>query len=192
MSKRIVQAARSMVGAIDSLAICVMLLVMSVSLNVLQAQRLRAAPPGNPVRGTQLAAVEVTTVTGTRVPLSSLTGGRATVIYYYSETCGWCVRNLANARALREGTRDRFSFVALTNSRPARSRHEVLSPDFTGVISDAARRALKLSGTPQTLLVAADGTVIGSWRGAFSGQVAVEVERHFGVSLPGVAAAAAQ
>lgn len=44
----------------------------------------------------------------------------------------------------------------------------------------------KFGGTPQTLVVSADGHVIKNWTGAYSGSLKTEIEGFFQIELPGL------
>jgi hypothetical protein len=45
-----------------------------------------------------------------------------------------------------------------------------------------------LGSTPQTIIVSLDGKILQNWVGAYTGDRRAEVERFFGVSLPGLTA----
>jgi hypothetical protein len=47
-------------------------------------------------------------------------------------------------------------------------------------------QAFPEDGTPETLMVLADGTVKGAWLGAYSGRTQREVETAFHLKLPGM------
>jgi hypothetical protein len=41
-------------------------------------------------------------------------------------------------------------------------------------------------GTPQTMLIDVGGVVLGTWSGAYSGEVVKDVELKLGITLPGL------
>jgi hypothetical protein len=47
-----------------------------------------------------------------------------------------------------------------------------------------ARKALKLSGTPETLLVSSEGVVVNDWRGAYGPDIVSSLQEVLGVKLP--------
>jgi hypothetical protein len=116
------------------------------------------------------------------------TDPRPVVFYVFSPSCVWCDRNAANVARVAEvaGSRYRFIGVSLAVGAEAYGRqHGITFPVYVGA-SDGVRRALKLGPTPHTIVVGSDGTVLQSWLGAYTGDAQREVERFFGVTLPGL------
>jgi hypothetical protein len=196
MTKTLGHGVRRLIGSVDMVTACLSVLALSVGVNLVQAQRVRDLTGRQPVPdaivGTRLPTIDVTTPEAARITLPFSGDGMSSVIYFYSESCGWCQRNLPSAVALREAVRGRFRFVALTAESASRGGralpHHALEADVTGAISAATQRALRLGGTPHTIVVSPDGTVLRSWKGAYRGLVERDVQDYFRISLPGVAA----
>jgi hypothetical protein len=51
---------------------------------------------------------------------------------------------------------------------------------------DEVRAQYRLGSTLQTIIVSPDGKVLQNWVGAYTGARQAEVEKFFGVSLPGL------
>lgn len=177
-------------------AILSALLVGSACLNLALAARLHSE------RGRRLAARSLQQ--GDKVPslLARTPGGQPVVLSYGIETrprvfyvfrpgCGWCDANRPNILALANGAKQQFEFVGLClQGRPQEAQecvtsHPVPFPVYVD-ISAKTRSEYKLSGTPQTLVVTSDGTVVRNWRGAYLDDQVREIESFFNVSLPGL------
>ena len=172
------------------------LLVVSVSLNVALAHKLRQV---GPTRG---LAAEPPLQPGTAVPpfgAVDLKGqaqlvvygevSRPTVLYIFTPSCSWCARNLDNFRELtsRRGTQYRFIGVSLSKD----GLQEYVSSQGLNIpvvhgLSDETVKKYKLGGTPQTIVVSPDGQLMKDWVGAFVGPQKSEIESFFHVSLPGI------
>jgi hypothetical protein len=116
--------------------------------------------------------------------------GVPTVLYVFSPKCQWCDLNLENVKALAKMTDGRYRFVGLSlldDKLPEyKSQHHIDFPIYTG-LSRETRVAYGLGGTPQTIVVSSDGRVLKNWPGAYSNDVAQQVEEFFNVRLPGLA-----
>lgn len=166
------------------------LLAVSAMMNVAQAHRLRG------VMGSEKPSVLLGKAV--RPVLALDQNGRPTVIrfdrnvptvlYFFSPTCGWCERNWENVRAVAEQAEGRYRVVGIAAETSlgdfAAKRH--LSFEVYGGVSEEARNAMALSGTPRTIVVSAQGLITHDWTGAFSGSVALAVEGLFGLELPGL------
>ncbi len=173
------------------------LLVLSLGFNVVMARRVRSL----------VARLEHSTSLKTgdsapSIPLVDLEGrstrlaydvGRSTILYYFSSDCPWSRRNSSNIAVLAANTRQNYRFISYTS---AAERYKRNQPAYTApmpVLTDCPdgpqllRREYKLLGTPQTLVISNDGHVIRNWQGAYSGKLKSEIERFFGVQLPGLA-----
>jgi hypothetical protein len=114
---------------------------------------------------------------------------KPTILYILRPDCVWCVRNTANINVLARAVESSHDFFGVSLSSANLSAH-VLASGYTFPILEqlpvAAAIAMKLGGTPQTLLVSSEGKIIRSWAGAFAGPTADEIENYFGVRLPGI------
>lgn len=168
------------------------LLVCSVAVNVVQSREMRSLKqrdmPGVPA-GTSLASVTGRSLDGQPVSLR-LDSGVTTVLYYFSPACGWCERNWANFRHIQRSKAGQLRFVGIATGTvpPAYLNSRSVDLEVIQQLSGESIRALRLGGTPQTVVVSGSGKVVAYWTGAYIGGVASQVEEHFGVSLPGVSA----
>ena len=173
----------------------IVLLVLSVALNVVLSKRLIALrqPSVTSLQpGERVAPLQVKTLSGDAVTIG-FDAALPTLFYYFSPTCGWCERNWENVRALVDGAPSRYRFVGLSSTPKGveeKLREHALSFEvYTGITSDAAR-AYRLTGTPHTVLVSPQGTVIRAWAGAYVTKQAPDIERYLALKLPGLSAAA--
>jgi hypothetical protein len=175
---------------------CLLLLVVSTTVNVLQAQRIQtllvATKGGASTIGTEAIPIIGVTVAGERTTVM-FKDRRPTVLYYFSPTCGWCERNWANIQALHDGAEGRYRVIAVSSERGLADyvrRHDVAVDVIEG-ISENVRTAYGFYGTPHTVVVDVEGVVTHEWRGAFSPRISRQIEELFGLRLPGVQAATA-
>jgi hypothetical protein len=169
----------------------VVLLMLSVGVNVMQARRIKAMLD---------AKASVASAIGHRVvPLEGFSPDGApllrpvardvpTVLYYFSPTCSWCDRNWDNIQALDRGSQGRYKVVLVTRARGVRqylAEHGVNLEVVEGV-SESTAEAYKLNGTPQTVVASIEGIVTHEWRGAFTPRIERQLEELFGVTLPGI------
>jgi hypothetical protein len=113
-----------------------------------------------------------------------------TILYYFSPSCGWCEKNWLNIKALVAATQGRYRFVGLSTTPDVLAYlegHRLSFEVYTGMNLETAR-AYHFGGTPHTVVIGADGRVAHSWSGAYTGQQQGDVERAFGVVLPGIQA----
>jgi len=148
-------------------------------------------PPPSPQVGTLLPQLPLESLAGEKTVLR-WDSGQPTIVYVFSTTCPWCLRNLDNINALHASLKSRARFVALAIDGGDAARY-VTSTGFTlPVYHKPTGDILKLlgGGVPQTVVIAADGKVTDNWVGAYTGASAKQVEQRFGVQLPGLAAQA--
>ncbi len=165
------------------------MLVASVALNVVQAHRLReyqGEAEVQPRPGTVAPPLTVKTLGGQSVEIGF--SGRPTILYYFSPSCGWCEKNWLNIKALIARTSERYRFVGLSTTADVgaylaarRLSFEV----YTGLSLEDVR-AYHFAGTPHTVVIRGDGRVERAWAGAYASAQQAEVERAFGIVLPGV------
>lgn len=112
-----------------------------------------------------------------------------TVLYVFVPTCHWCERNLENIKFLASARAGQYQFIGLSLNQPELKEyvagHGITFPVYTRV-SPEAIKALRLGGTPQTLVVSPEGRLVKNWLGAYDGDVGSDVEAFFGVRLPGL------
>lgn len=170
-------------------------LVVSVGVNVLQAQKIRALVSRTPVVsnviGKQVLSFRGVSLEGAPVDIA-LKGSLPTVLYHFSTSCAWCARNWENLEAVADGAAGRYRVLAVTTEKGVQSylRQHGVSIEVVEQIEPEFGRLLNLAGTPKTIAVGADGVVTHEWLGAYQNRIARQVEELFGVTLPGVAPAA--
>jgi hypothetical protein len=184
----------------SSLALGVFTAVFAVSLalNVYQGWTIRQFRADQPKP--RIAALPV----GSPFPplrVTDLNGGaytvtyqdaRPTVLYVLSPKCGWCARNERNINALANAKAKDYRFIGLSLVTAGLQQYiasrDLPFPVYTNISRNVAT-ALDLTGTPQLLVVSRQGKLMKGWRGAFDGDVQVDIERYFDVRLPGLAPA---
>jgi peroxiredoxin len=166
------------------------LLLVSVGLNVVLGRRLQAfmepEDRSTPV-GMAVPPLDVRTPDGHAAEIRF--DGRPTILYYFSPNCGWCEGNWTNVQALIASVGQRYRFVGLSTVADVSTymaSHHLSFEVYSGLTLEAARQ-YHLGGTPQTIVVSADGRIQYSWSGAYRSRRQHDVERAFGVVLPGMA-----
>ena len=136
-----------------------------------------------------MAQLDARTSRGESVKVSYAKADKGTVLYHFSPGCGWCVRNAPNFKALRDQISARYQVVSYTETTAGLDKFVASTTDPGVVLTDgrtSIRRSLKLRGTPETIVLDRNGTVVRSWEGAYSGDRQKELEQFFGVHLPGL------
>ena len=126
---------------------------------------------------------------GKPVKISYAAAPKGLILYYFSPSCGWCVRNSDNLNALFRATHGQYQFVTYTADLTGLSTYSGSVPRDLPVLTDDQadiRKLLNLSGTPQTIEFDRSGVVVANWQGAYTGRTLSEIERRFGVRLPGI------
>jgi peroxiredoxin len=163
----------------------------SLVLNVVQSERVRAShrvQAGTVREGTELPPLDLVASDGRPVQLRYAAGGLPTVLYYFSPTCGWCERNWRNVAAVERQTKGRYRFVPLSTTidvQRIRAAHGIDFEIYSG-LTEEARRAHGLAGTPHTIVVSPAGRVLKAWAGAYNERVSREIATYLQVDLPGL------
>ena len=166
------------------------LLLVSAALNVVQARRIQPSArlrASSAHLGQRAEPIVATDVTG-KPTWIRFDQGRPTVLYYFSPSCHWCERNWDNVREIASQANARYRVVAIS-SDPTLARFvddHRFSFEVYGGVSDEARFALGLTGTPHTVVVSAQGIISHDWSGAYTGSLERTVEDLLHVSLPGL------
>lgn len=111
------------------------------------------------------------------------------IVYWMSPQCGWCTKNEANIRTLAGAVRGRYRIVALTRSAGDADDYDGIARMGIPVLGEpdaATARQYHFGGTPQTIVIGAEGAVAKVWTGAYRATSETEVERYFAVDLPGL------
>lgn len=116
-------------------------------------------------------------------------GRRKTLLYYFDPDCLWCMRNAEAFGTLIGQLGASIEVYSYTSSlrgveefkRQARHTAKVLTDD-----REDLRRLLRLRGTPQTLVIDANGRVLKNWEGVYRGSNRVEIQEYFHVRIAAV------
>lgn len=174
-------------------ALLISALCASLGFNVYQALEIREAfvPRAPEVHaGAKLPlSLSVVDTEGKPASLTFADDSRPTVVYVLSPLCGWCKRNEANIKALVAASGAKFRFVGLSiaaqNLKEYVAEGHAPFPVYLVNSADEIKR-LNLGSTPQTLIVNSSGRVEKAWAGAYIEKNRTEVEKFFGVNLPGL------
>lgn len=178
-------------------SVTIALLVCSVFLNVILARKVEQLKnnlqviksEGKLPTGASVPAITARDLDGNPATISYGGDATPTVLYVFSPECGWCTRNLQNVRTLADGVRGRYRFIGVSLSkkmlREYVAEHEFDFPIYTDLPADV-KASYKLGGTPQTIIISADGQVVKNWMGAYTGDLEDEVEEFFSLHLPGL------
>ncbi len=175
----------------------ILLLLISVSLNVVLARRLWSFTHSQSIKaaerllkvGTTVPPIAAKRLDGEPGVISYQGTEQSTVLYIFTPPCSWCARNMDNLKTLLDKERGHYRFVGLSLSeqtlREYVAKNDLKLPVYSGLSSETLK-AYKLGSTPQTIIISTDGRVVQNWMGAYVGDQKSQVEAFFHVSLPGV------
>ncbi|NWG14760.1 MAG: TlpA family protein disulfide reductase [Acidobacteria bacterium] len=112
-----------------------------------------------------------------------------TILYVFSPSCPWCRRNVKNIKYIASQLHEQYHFVGLSLSKnDLKSYAKEFQYTFPLYCepSGETKLAFKIGGTPQTVVISAQGIVLRNWLGAYDGSIRKEIEAYFGVQLPGL------
>lgn len=173
------------------------LLIVSVTLNLLLARRIkqltgagnRAVLERQLKVGAQVPVIQAVDSAGQPQIIAFDQEERPTVLYVFTPLCKWCTRNMDNIKELVARKSGEFRFIGISLSKEGLTEYVAKNgltvPVYTD-LSDQTRKAYKMVGTPQTIVVSRDGKVIQNWMGAYTGEQQRQLEEYFGIKLPGV------
>lgn len=114
---------------------------------------------------------------------------RPTVLYVLSPQCGWCKKNESNIKTLTAAADSRFRFVGVSLN-PENLKEYIAAGRAPFPVYQVASREemekLGLSATPETIVVGPGAKIQKVWTGAYMQQNQPEIEKYFGVKLPGL------
>lgn len=184
---------KTFLGSNSALAFLLLVLTGSLSGNVVQLYRYERLthPTELGVRlGAVLRPFVVVGRDGKRTQLD-FSGSKPTVIYVMSPLCGWCKRNQANITSLALQKARDYQFVGLSTTdnqlKDFWKSTKLPFPVYSVPSADVLSRYHLGDETPQMAIVDSAGRVGRVWHGALSGDGLTEVEKYFGVRLPGLA-----
>ncbi len=111
-----------------------------------------------------------------------------TVLYIFRPGCGWCQRNRNSFNELCSQVSGKYRVVALSLTRdedlPRFVRENHMTIPVLADIQPMTVTEYRLGGTPTTIVVSTQGTVLKRWVGAYNEQLKREIEAYFQVHLP--------
>ncbi len=171
------------------------LLTLSAGVNILYAYKVSSLRKTIVVLRSEIGAGESVepfiahSLAGTPTPIAFSDHALPTILYIFSPQCGWCTRNLDNIKAMESTLKTKYRFIGLSMSDTSLEEY-IASNNFSFPVYKnpdvISRAALRLGGTPHTLVISQDGKIVKNWHGAYSGDQKNDVEKFFGISLPGV------
>lgn len=135
-------------------------LVVSVSLNVLLAHRVRSLTAARSATfaerllkaGAAVPPIQAMRLGGQQEVISYGGTNQTTVLYIFTPPCIWCARNMDNLKTLLANKSGQYRFVGLSLSENGLAeyvtKNDLNLPVYSGLYNDT-REAYKLSGTPQ-------------------------------------------
>lgn len=166
------------------------LLVVSVSLNVILASRLRHQPPSRKLEtGDAVGQLEgEVVVEKERRPYQyEVHGEKETLVYFSSDRCKWSKQNLPTFVELARQVEGKYRVVVVdvTPGQIGETSHLDVVPAEVVLhnITPATLQTYKVTGTPLTVLVSRDGKVVRSWSGAYIGKTQQDVSAYFRIQF---------
>jgi peroxiredoxin len=175
----------------------ILVLVASVALNVLLAQKVRSLSDSRLAKnseyqlkiGMSVPAITASRLGGEREVISYQGTSQPTVLYVFTPPCTWCARNIDNLKTLLDKESDGYRFIGLSLSEQGLAeyvrKNDLGLPVYSG-LSPETMATYKLGTTPQTILISPEGKVLQNWAGAYVGDQKSRIEAFFHVSLPGL------
>ncbi len=175
----------------------ILLLLASVSLNVVLARRVRSFTQLQSNRaaerllkvGTAVPPIAAKRLDGQPGVISYQGAEEPTVLYIFTPPCTWCSRNMDNLKTLLDKERGQYRFIGLSLSEQTLAeyvaKNDLQLPVYSG-LSPETLKTYKLGSTPQTIVISPEGKVLEDWAGAYVGDEKSQIEAFFHVSLPGL------
>lgn len=170
--------------------------IASGVLNIVQARRIsqlsvqldEVSQPGrDSLRpGAEIRSLSLRSQSGASIAVRLDDSTRDTALYIFRPGCHWCIKNAAAIKELSGLERGKCRMVGVSTSGDGLAEYvSKYGPDFEtyGVASAETAAQLKLSATPQLIVVGSNGRVKRVWTGAFSGGTRDGIEAYFSVRL---------
>jgi peroxiredoxin len=189
--RKVIESGRVVVAA------GIVLLVASVSLNVILAQRVWSFTHLQSIKaaerllkvGATVPAIAAKRLNGQPGVISYQGTEQSTVLYIFTPPCSWCARNLDNFKTLLDKESGQYHFIGLSLSEKDLAeyvaKNELKLPVYSS-LSPETMKTYKLGSTPQTIVISPEGKVLQDWVGAYVSDQKSQVEAFFRVSLPGL------
>lgn len=166
-------------------------IVIGVLASVILYQRWEYTHPSRPdvlKAGEQLPPIAVKSLGGQTVRIDWKDHPQPTVLYVFKPDCVWCSRNLEAIRTVQAGASG-YRLIGLAPSNDGlkeyvEQNHLTFPVYFAS--SKGSLKALKITGTPETIVISPAGVVQKVLFGACAGKTGQEVEKMFGVRLPAI------
>ena len=162
--------------------------VIAALMSVILYQRWQGGHPARPQAlrvGEHLPAIMFESMEGQPVRIVWETAAGPTVLYAFTPGCTWCKRNTESLRALADGASPQYRFIGVSLAREGLKDYlDTARFKFPVYIAAAERGRLKLSVTPETIVVSPNGTIAAVWLGAYRISNAASIAQHFGFKLP--------
>jgi peroxiredoxin len=175
------------------------ILVVSLATTLLLAYKVKVlndslralgtSPPPLLQVGASVPTIKASSLEDRQEVISYAEGTQPTVFYIFTPQCLWCTRNLDNLKMLLSQKQGSYRFVGISltdkdvKDYVVKNRLDI--PIYMNP-SEEAQREYKLGTTPQTIVVSPDGKVLQNWVGAYTGEQQTQIEKYFGVKLPGI------
>jgi hypothetical protein len=137
--------------------------------------------------GTHLASLPLVDMELKPASLEWSTSGNGTIVYVFKPNCPWCKLNLESMRTLARLTAHDYRFVGLSlrsDDLPSYVKDNNLPYPVYVAPDTESVKALRISGTPETIVVSRSGIVSAVWTGAYTKRVKSDIENRFKVNLP--------
>jgi hypothetical protein len=182
--------ARRLVAALKAGgAIPLTLLAASLAGNVYFAYELGYGLPSKPglTAGMSMPKLHLRTSDNREEDLDWTSDSSGTVLYIMAPDCEWCKRNAENIAVLAQARSSQFRFIGVSGTAPGAELSKVVPHDFPIYYAETALlKRIGARGTPTTFLVSNQGKLLAVWHGAYLGRTRQDIERMFGLSLPGI------
>lgn len=146
--------------------------------------------------GERAPAFAATDLRGAPLEVGYAAGGPRRVMFYFTPACRFCHEQFPHWReVIARADRSRFEVIGLASDAEDKRRLEEYlrrfdcgegsqTPLRVALVSDEVRRAYKLTATPTTLVVGADGVIEKVWPGLWDAGALAEAGRLFGLPSP--------
>jgi hypothetical protein len=157
----------------------------SIALNIFLAHRILSAPtPHTLEAGSKLPSLAVRDLAGISTEIRA--GGLPLIVYFFDESCVWSERNVEDIKVLERKTRGRYRLVGISLSnndlRQYMDRHGLVFPVYIRPAA-LAFEPFRIQGTPQTVLISAEGRIIANWTGAYMDEIRRSIQETLAIQL---------
>ena len=171
-----------------------LVLALSITVNVLQALRIKSAEEHARIRGTvyspilgkTVSEIQVENLQGRPMTLRLAGAHKPTLIYVFRPSCVWCNSNSRPFNALASRVAGQYNVIGLSLESERLfgflTAHSMSIPIYTA-LKPPSLSGYQLGFTPETLIVSEYGTILQDWRGAYAGETKDLLEQFFGFKI---------